>query len=85
MNELLTVPHLRALPHMDRQRAGCVAALGAAYYRMGRTVLSDAHVPVYLRQTQAERERAEKLRQEAEEGADSTGSGPAAAEAEGGL
>ena len=66
MQELLQVPHVRALPHMDRQRAGAVAALGAAYYRAGKTVPSDAHTPIYLRQTQAERERAERLKAEAE-------------------
>lgn len=40
----------------NRQRAGSIAALGAAYYAEGRTVSAADHRPEYLRQSQAERE-----------------------------
>jgi tRNA threonylcarbamoyladenosine biosynthesis protein TsaB len=46
--------------HMNRQRAGSVAALGLEYYRRGRTETASEHQPIYLRMSQAERERAEK-------------------------
>ncbi len=41
----------------NRQRAANIAALGAVYYRAGRTVTAAAHQPEYLRKSQAERER----------------------------
>ena len=47
--------------HMNRQRAGAVAALGLEYYRDKRFESAAEHQPVYLRMSQAERERAEKL------------------------
>lgn len=47
--------------HMNRQRAGAIAALGLQYYRLGQVESADQHQPVYLRMSQAERERAEKL------------------------
>ena len=39
------------------QKASSVAALGELIYRNGKTVNADEHVPVYLRKSQAERER----------------------------
>ena len=39
------------------QKASSVAAIGALLYQNGGTVSADAHVPVYLRKSQAERER----------------------------
>jgi tRNA threonylcarbamoyladenosine biosynthesis protein TsaB len=50
--------------HMNRQRAGAVAALGLEYYKEKRIESPAEHQPVYLRVSQAERERAEKLRRE---------------------
>lgn len=47
--------------HLNRQSAAAVAALGAVYLRQGRGMDAKEHVPVYLRQSQAERERAERL------------------------
>lgn len=49
--------------HMNRQRAGAVAALGARYFEQGIYESADEHSPVYLRKSQAEREREEKLRE----------------------
>ena len=47
--------------HMSRQRAAAVAALGALYYHQGRVETAAEHRPVYLRKSQAEREREERL------------------------
>ncbi|MBT9776267.1 tRNA (adenosine(37)-N6)-threonylcarbamoyltransferase complex dimerization subunit type 1 TsaB [Clostridium sp. MCC353] len=55
--KLLTVPFDFAPPHMNRQRAGAVAALGAVYYQEGKTETAAEHGPDYLRKSQAERER----------------------------
>lgn len=49
-----------APPHMNRQRAASVAALGAEYYRAGRTESAAEHTPDYLRLSQAERELAKR-------------------------
>lgn len=46
----------------NRQRAGSIAYLGTVYYGMGRTVSAEEHSPEYMRQSQAERELAEKER-----------------------
>ena len=46
----------------SRQRAAAVAALGAIYLREGKTQTADEHTPVYLRKSQAERERAKRER-----------------------
>ena len=54
-------PFMFAPAHMNRQRAASVASLGAMYYQQGKYESADAHVPVYLRKSQAEREREEKL------------------------
>lgn len=52
--------HSYAPPHLSRQRAACVAALGKQYYISGKTETAEEHVPDYLRLSQAERERKEK-------------------------
>lgn len=50
-------PCVFAPAHVNRQRAGAVAALGAVYFAEGRTVSADEFRPDYLRKSQAERER----------------------------
>lgn len=52
--------------HMNRQRAGAVAALGICYFKQGIYDNANEHKPVYLRKSQAEREREEKLRESGE-------------------
>lgn len=47
--------------HMNRQRAGSIAALGFIYYKKGLVETATEHQPKYLRMSQAERERAERL------------------------
>ena len=53
--------------HMNKQRAGAVAALALQYYKQGKTVTAQEHQPEYLRMSQAERERAEQEKKAAGE------------------
>ena len=46
--------------HLNRQRAGALAALASIYYAKGEIVSADDYRPDYLRLSQAERERAKK-------------------------
>lgn len=57
MKELMKVPYTFAPVHMNRQRAASIGALGSIYYRQGRVQSGEEHAPVYLRLSQAERER----------------------------
>lgn len=50
--------------HLNRQRAATVGTLAMQYYREGRTETAAEHRPDYLRVSQAEREREERLRAE---------------------
>jgi tRNA threonylcarbamoyladenosine biosynthesis protein TsaB len=61
IEELVKVPYSFAPPHLLRQRAGAVGALGSLYYQKGIFEPAAAHVPEYLRLSQAEREREKKL------------------------
>ena len=54
------VPYVIAPSFGARARAGAVAALGAVYYREGKTETAAEHGPEYLRLSQAERNRMEK-------------------------
>lgn len=56
----LTVPYIVAPAHLNRQRAGAVAALGLQYAKEGKTETAMEHQPDYLKLSQAERERAER-------------------------
>lgn len=60
LSELLTVPYSFAPAHMNRQRAGSLAALAAVLYEEGQMVSAMEFQPDYLRVSQAERERAER-------------------------
>lgn len=57
--ELLKVPYSFAPAHMNRQSAGCIGSLAAVYYEQGRVENAAEHQPIYLRLSQAERERLE--------------------------
>lgn len=48
--------------HLNRQRAGAIGALGMIYYKQNQVQEAAQHEPIYLRLSQAERERAEKLK-----------------------
>ena len=60
IDRLLTRPHIYVPAHVSRQRAASVGALGTLLYREGIVTDPRDHVPVYLRKSQAEREREEK-------------------------
>ncbi|MDD3173328.1 MAG: tRNA (adenosine(37)-N6)-threonylcarbamoyltransferase complex dimerization subunit type 1 TsaB [Herbinix sp.] len=47
--------------HLNRQRAGAIGALGTLYYQKNIIQTASQHEPVYLRLSQAERERAERM------------------------
>lgn len=64
LEENIQVPYNFAPPHMNRQRAGAVGALGFLYYKTGHVEEAAKHQPVYLRMSQAERERIERLNSE---------------------
>lgn len=53
-------PFQFAPAHLAKQRAGTIAALGKLYYEQGRYESASDHTPVYLRMSQAERERLER-------------------------
>lgn len=57
--ETISVPYFFAPPGCDRQRAAAVAHLAALYFAEGKTETAEEHAPVYLRMSQAERERLE--------------------------
>ncbi len=60
IQEELTVPVSFAPVHLNRQKAGAVAVLGAVYYEKGIVQTAAEHAPEYLRMSQAERELREK-------------------------
>lgn len=57
IEEHIRIPRFYAPAHMNKQRAGTVAALGQLYFREGKAEPAEQHMPVYLRLSQAERER----------------------------
>lgn len=59
IREHIRIPFRLAPAGCNRQRAACVAALGAVYYTRGKTVEAAAHQPEYLRKSQAEQESAQ--------------------------
>ena len=68
IEEHIMVPFSFAPPHLSRQRAAAVAALGIRYYKQGKIETAKEHKPDYLRVSQAERERAERLKLNTQEG-----------------
>lgn len=62
--EKTKVDYSFAPPHLSRQRAGSVGTLGIHYYKQNKLCTAAEHQPVYLRLSQAEREREEKLSRE---------------------
>lgn len=48
--------------HLSKQRAGSIGALGMIYYKNNEIQTAAQHEPVYLRLSQAERERAQRLK-----------------------
>ena len=71
MKELLTCPYETAPAHMCRQRAASLAALALAYLKgeidsgfEGEVTDADGLTPIYLRLSQAEREKMERGKRE---------------------
>lgn len=63
--ELMTNHDIAFAPaHMNQQRAAAVGMLGIQYYKEGKTETAMEHKPDYLRASQAEREREERLKAE---------------------
>lgn len=56
----MEAPFMFAPAHLAKQRAGAIATLGKIYYEQGIYENAKEHAPVYLRMSQAERERLEK-------------------------
>ena len=59
LKNLIKVPFGFAPAHMNRQRAASFGILAEKYYEEGQTVSAAEHAPVYLRMSQAEREKTE--------------------------
>lgn len=64
LEELLHVPHSYAPAHVNRQRAASVGAYAQVLFAEGKYVSADEHTPIYLRKSQAEREREERIREQ---------------------
>ncbi len=62
IEEKTSVNYEFAPVHLNRQRAGAIGALGILLYNKKQIETAEQHEPVYLRLSQAERERAEKLK-----------------------
>ncbi|NLK27416.1 MAG: tRNA (adenosine(37)-N6)-threonylcarbamoyltransferase complex dimerization subunit type 1 TsaB [Clostridiales bacterium] len=65
IKEKTEVDYLFAPAHLNRQRAAAIGELGIQYYKQNRVQTAAEHAPAYLRLSQAERERAEKLKVQA--------------------
>lgn len=61
LKEQVKVPFSFAMPQDNCQRAGNIAALGELYYKQGKNIPAKEFSPFYLRLSQAERERMEKI------------------------
>lgn len=62
IREKIKVPYSFAPAHVNKQRAGSVGALGMVLYQSGQVQSAAEHQPEYLRVSQAERERAARLK-----------------------
>ncbi|NLJ91385.1 MAG: tRNA (adenosine(37)-N6)-threonylcarbamoyltransferase complex dimerization subunit type 1 TsaB [Clostridiales bacterium] len=60
LEEFIKVPYTFAPPHVAKQRAGAIGALGIELFKKGIKVDSDDFSPTYLRKSQAEREFGQK-------------------------
>lgn len=69
IEEHCKVHHSYAPAHMNKQRAGAVAFLALKYAKEGKLETAAEHKPDYLRLSQAERERKERLDNQGEENA----------------
>ncbi|MBQ9438089.1 MAG: tRNA (adenosine(37)-N6)-threonylcarbamoyltransferase complex dimerization subunit type 1 TsaB, partial [Lachnospiraceae bacterium] len=63
LEKSVKAPHSYAPAANNRQRAASVGALGELLFSEGKFISGDDFVPFYLRPSQAERVRAEKMEQ----------------------
>ncbi|MBQ2115693.1 MAG: tRNA (adenosine(37)-N6)-threonylcarbamoyltransferase complex dimerization subunit type 1 TsaB [Lachnospiraceae bacterium] len=61
IKDLVKVPYSFAPASCNRQRAACIGVLGMKLYQKGISQTAAEHSPDYLRLSQAERERGERL------------------------
>lgn len=66
IEEQLQVSYNFAPAHLARQRASAVGVLAGIYYKAGKVEHAREHKPDYLRLSQAERERMERMKKEKE-------------------
>lgn len=66
IEEQLQVPYFFAPAHLARQRASAIGVLAGIYYKEGKIEDAREHKPDYLRLSQAERERMERMKQKKE-------------------
>ena len=69
MKSKLSVPYVVAPVHLNRQSGAAVAALGEIYFHGGRMEEAGQHRPIYLRKSQAEREREQRMKGSGDGGA----------------
>lgn len=60
----LSIPYRFAPAHMNRQRGASIGVCAIQYYKEGKIESAADHQPDYLRVSQAERERAERMKGE---------------------
>lgn len=65
IKENIKVEYQFAPAHLSRQRAAAIGGLAIQYFKQNKIQKAAEHAPVYLRLSQAERERAEKLKEQA--------------------
>lgn len=63
LSELMKVPYGFAPAHMNRQRSAAFGILAFSYLREGKAVSAGTHAPIYLRLSQAEREKQQAQRE----------------------
>ena len=63
MEQLINITDAVFLGHVGEVELGA-SALGSIYYKEGRTETAMEHIPEYLRISQAERERAEREKEQ---------------------
>ena len=61
----MAVPYTYAPAHLNKQRASALAVRAMEYWKLGQYTSADAFEPEYLRLSQAERERMEKMKKDA--------------------
>ncbi|NLP35378.1 MAG: tRNA (adenosine(37)-N6)-threonylcarbamoyltransferase complex dimerization subunit type 1 TsaB [Clostridiales bacterium] len=61
IQEQTKVEYQFAPAHLSRQRASAIGCLGIQYYKQNKVQTAAEHSPIYLRLSQAERERQEKI------------------------